>query len=59
MERAGLPDEAQGGPKRFPYSDGQEAAQYLILRMPPDEFSRMLGLLNHHKASQTEPSTTI
>lgn len=36
--------------KRFPYEDGTDAAQHLIHKMPPDEFRRMLELLNEHAA---------
>ncbi|MGW2050820.1 ParB/RepB/Spo0J family partition protein [Streptomyces sp. NPDC001858] len=39
-------------PKRFPYEDGQMAAMYLIHRMPPAEFNKMLQLLLQHKDSQ-------
>ncbi|WP_283458896.1 ParB N-terminal domain-containing protein [Streptomyces sp. G-G2] len=40
-------------PKLFPYEDGVDAARYLILKMPTDEFSTMLDLLIQHKESQT------
>ncbi|MFF3941645.1 ParB/RepB/Spo0J family partition protein [Streptomyces phaeofaciens] len=39
-------------PKRFPYEDGVYAAQHLIHKMPPDEFNRMLDLLNTHRNSR-------
>ncbi|MGW4766144.1 ParB/RepB/Spo0J family partition protein [Streptomyces pseudogriseolus] len=38
--------------KRFPYGDGEAAAYYLINKMPPDEFDRMLNLLVEHRAKQ-------
>ncbi|MCL7429787.1 ParB/RepB/Spo0J family partition protein [Streptomyces sp. YS415] len=57
---AGGPDQAtstgtshsddQRQPKRFPYTDGAEAAHYLILKMPPDEFNKMLDLLIKHRS---------
>jgi ParB family chromosome partitioning protein len=40
--------------KRFPYEDGQAAAQYLIHRMPPDEFDKMLGLLLDHQVERAD-----
>ncbi|MDX5565785.1 ParB/RepB/Spo0J family partition protein [Streptomyces sp. ID05-04B] len=39
-------------PKRFPYEDGVYAAQHLIHKMPPAEFSKMLDLLIQHRDSQ-------
>ncbi|MEH0557504.1 ParB/RepB/Spo0J family partition protein [Streptomyces sp. B21-101] len=39
-------------PRRFPYEDGVYAAQHLIHKMPPNEFSKMLDLLIHHRDSQ-------
>lgn len=39
-------------PKLFPYGDGVEAAHYLILKMPPGEFNKMLDLLIRHRDSQ-------
>ncbi|MEU0744574.1 ParB/RepB/Spo0J family partition protein [Streptomyces sp. NPDC006134] len=42
--------------KRFPYEDGVTAAQYLIHKMPPDEFNKMLDLLNKHRDSQVAPA---
>ncbi|MFE1250812.1 ParB/RepB/Spo0J family partition protein [Streptomyces sp. NPDC058735] len=39
-------------PKRFPYEDGVSAAWYLIHRMPPEEFDKMLDLLIKHRDSQ-------
>jgi ParB family chromosome partitioning protein len=42
--------------KRFPYHDGIAAAQHLIHKMPADEFSKMLELLNAHR--QRRPATT-
>ncbi|CAL9323979.1 ParB/RepB/Spo0J family partition protein [Streptomyces sp. SudanB66_2053] len=44
-------------PKRFPYHDGAEAAWFLIHKMPPEEFNKMMELLiEHHesKAASTE-----
>ncbi|MEV0982415.1 ParB/RepB/Spo0J family partition protein [Streptomyces sp. NPDC049915] len=38
--------------KKFPYDDGAEAAYFLIHRMPPEEFDKMLALLVKHKNSQ-------
>jgi ParB family chromosome partitioning protein len=38
--------------KKFPYGDGESAAYYLINRMPPDEFNKMLDLLIQHRDSQ-------
>ncbi|MFD2284191.1 ParB/RepB/Spo0J family partition protein [Streptomyces lusitanus] len=38
--------------KKFPYGDGESAAHYLINRMPPDEFNKMLDLLIQHRDSQ-------
>jgi ParB family chromosome partitioning protein len=38
--------------KRFPYNDGVAAAQHLIYKMPTDEFSKMLDLLNAHRERQ-------
>ncbi len=43
-------------PKRFPYEDGETAAMYLIHRMPPDEFNKLLRLLLQHKDRQTVSS---
>ncbi|WP_060886385.1 ParB/RepB/Spo0J family partition protein [Streptomyces caniscabiei] len=43
-------------PKRFPYEDGQLAAMYLIHRMPPTEFDKMLQLLLQHKDREAAPS---
>ncbi|MEU4490114.1 ParB/RepB/Spo0J family partition protein [Streptomyces purpurascens] len=46
---------ASGGeqqPKRFPYEDGVSAALYLIHKMPPDEFDKMLDRLIAYKDSQ-------
>ncbi|MEU1519942.1 ParB/RepB/Spo0J family partition protein [Streptomyces sp. NPDC005811] len=40
-------------PKRFPYEDGLWAAQFLIHKMPPDEFTKMLDILIKHRDSQT------
>ncbi|MGW2892306.1 ParB/RepB/Spo0J family partition protein [Streptomyces griseoruber] len=40
-------------PKRFPYEDGFWAAQHLIHKMPPAEFTKMLDLLLKHRDSQT------
>ncbi|MER6160868.1 ParB/RepB/Spo0J family partition protein [Streptomyces sp. NPDC001868] len=53
-------DETRGGeghrqPKRFPYEDGSSAAVFLIHKMPPDEFNKMLDLLIQHRDSQTAP----
>jgi hypothetical protein len=42
--------------KRSPYHDGIAAAQHLIHKMPADEFSKMLELLNAHW--QRQPATT-
>ncbi|MFF9819033.1 ParB/RepB/Spo0J family partition protein [Streptomyces sp. NPDC014006] len=39
-------------PKRFPYDDGVSAAQYLIHKMPADEFDTMLSLLIKHRDSR-------
>ncbi|MEU5397567.1 ParB/RepB/Spo0J family partition protein [Streptomyces tibetensis] len=39
-------------PKRFPYEDGVSAAWYLIHKMPPEEFDKMLDQLNKHRDSQ-------
>ncbi|MFI1377652.1 ParB/RepB/Spo0J family partition protein [Streptomyces longwoodensis] len=39
-------------PKKFPYDNGAEAAYFLIRRMPPAEFDKMLALLIQHKDSQ-------
>lgn len=39
--------------KRFPYNDGLSAAEYLIHKMPPDEFGKMLSKLNTHWERQT------
>ncbi|MFJ3861930.1 ParB/RepB/Spo0J family partition protein [Streptomyces sp. NPDC090085] len=39
--------------KLFPYDDGVDAAHYLILKMQPDEFNKMLNLLNRHRESKT------
>ncbi|MGW0143633.1 ParB/RepB/Spo0J family partition protein [Streptomyces calvus] len=39
--------------RRFPYEDGVTAAQYLIHKMPSDEFNKMLDLLNRHRDRQT------
>ncbi|MFK4122352.1 ParB/RepB/Spo0J family partition protein [Streptomyces longwoodensis] len=39
-------------PKKFPYDNGAEAAYFLIRRMPPAEFDKMLTLLIQHKDSQ-------
>ncbi|MEV6741351.1 hypothetical protein AB0N14_32350 [Streptomyces sp. NPDC051104] len=38
--------------KRFPYEDGADAAYFLIRKMPPDEFNKMLDLLIKHRDSQ-------
>ncbi len=38
--------------KRFPYEDGAAAAMYLIHKMPPDEFDKMLDQLIKHRDSQ-------
>jgi ParB family chromosome partitioning protein len=44
--------QAEVGPlKRFPYNDGVTAAQYLIHKMPPDEFEKMLDRLIEHRQS--------
>ncbi|MFI1510242.1 ParB/RepB/Spo0J family partition protein [Streptomyces sp. NPDC020597] len=56
-EQASHPVETTTGgreqqPKLFPYKDGVEAAQYLILKMPPDEFTKMLDLLIRHRDEQ-------
>ncbi|MFF8932382.1 ParB/RepB/Spo0J family partition protein [Streptomyces longwoodensis] len=40
-------------PKKFPYDNGSEAAYFLIRRMPPAEFDKMLTLLIQHKDSQS------
>lgn len=40
--------------KRFPYEDGPSAAQYLIHRMPPGEFDKMLGLLLEHQTKRAD-----
>lgn len=39
-------------PKLFPYSNGADAARYLIHKMPTEEFSTMLDLLIKHRESQ-------
>ncbi|MFJ4152693.1 ParB/RepB/Spo0J family partition protein [Streptomyces galbus] len=39
-------------PKKFPYDNGAEAAYFLIRRMPPAEFDKMLALLIQHRDSQ-------
>ncbi|MFF7795616.1 ParB/RepB/Spo0J family partition protein [Streptomyces sp. NPDC007991] len=48
--------EAPGRPvlKKFPYDDGRSAAGYLIERMPPQEFDRMLELLLEHQMKKRE-----
>nr|WP_203625076.1 ParB/RepB/Spo0J family partition protein [Streptomyces sp. SID9913] len=54
-KRSDVPDQAeQARPalKKFPYGDGESAAYYLINKMPPDEFNRMLDLLIQHRDSQ-------
>jgi ParB family chromosome partitioning protein len=38
--------------KKFPYGDGESAAYYLINKMPPDEFNKMLDLLIQYRDSQ-------
>ncbi|MEV7076619.1 ParB/RepB/Spo0J family partition protein [Streptomyces sp. NPDC093990] len=38
--------------KRFPYTNGVDAAHLLIHKMPPDEFNKMLDLLIKHADSQ-------
>ncbi|MFJ3728511.1 ParB/RepB/Spo0J family partition protein [Streptomyces sp. NPDC090045] len=38
--------------KLFPYEDGVDAARFLILKMPPDEFNKMLDVLNRHRERQ-------
>ncbi|MEX1659167.1 ParB/RepB/Spo0J family partition protein [Streptomyces pseudovenezuelae] len=38
--------------KRFPYTNGVDAAHLLIHKMPPDEFNKMLDLLIKHGDSQ-------
>ncbi|MEU6687740.1 ParB/RepB/Spo0J family partition protein [Streptomyces sp. NPDC046832] len=38
--------------KRFPYEDGESAAMYLIHRMSPDEFDKMLDRLIKHRDSR-------
>jgi ParB family chromosome partitioning protein len=44
------PDPGERTPlKRFPYEDGPSAAQYLIHKMPEDEFRKMLELLLEHQ----------
>ncbi|MEV5730331.1 ParB/RepB/Spo0J family partition protein [Streptomyces pharetrae] len=44
--------QVEAGPlKRFPYNDGVTAAQYLIHKMPPDEFEKMLDRLIEHRQS--------
>lgn len=43
-------------PKRFPYDDGVTAAQYLIHKMPPEEFGKMLDLLIAHGLKDHVPS---
>ncbi|MFJ7078480.1 ParB/RepB/Spo0J family partition protein [Streptomyces sp. NPDC098781] len=43
-------------PKRFPYQDGADAAWFLINKMPPDEFNKMLELLINHRNTQAVPS---
>ncbi|MCK1823389.1 ParB/RepB/Spo0J family partition protein [Streptomyces sp. XM83C] len=40
--------------KKFPYGDGESAAYYLINRMPPDEFNKMLDLLIQHRNSNSQ-----
>ncbi|MFH8342744.1 ParB/RepB/Spo0J family partition protein [Streptomyces sp. AM6-12] len=39
-------------PKRFPYENGTDAAYFLIHKMPPQEFDKMLDLLIKHRDSQ-------
>ncbi|MEV8434702.1 ParB/RepB/Spo0J family partition protein (plasmid) [Streptomyces sp. HUAS 31] len=51
-------DEPARQPKRFPYQDGADAAWFLIQRMPPAEFDRMLDLLIKHRESQEAVSPT-
>ncbi|MFH8698957.1 ParB/RepB/Spo0J family partition protein [Streptomyces chartreusis] len=43
-------------PKRFPYQDGADAAWFLINKMPPDEFNKMLDLLISHRDTQAVSS---
>ncbi|MFJ3762926.1 ParB/RepB/Spo0J family partition protein [Streptomyces sp. NPDC090080] len=38
--------------KLFPYNDGADAAMYLIQKMPPDAFNKMLDLLIQHREGQ-------
>jgi ParB family chromosome partitioning protein len=38
--------------KRFPYEDGESAAMYLIHKMSPDEFDKMLDRLIAHRDSR-------
>lgn len=39
-------------PKRFPYEDGESAAMYLIHKMPPDEFEKMLDRLIEYRENE-------
>ncbi|MFC7841878.1 ParB/RepB/Spo0J family partition protein [Streptomyces sp. NPDC057382] len=43
----------QRQPKRFPYDNGTEAAEYLILKMPREEFKKMLDVCNEHWKKQS------
>lgn len=52
---ASTPD-VDSQPKRFPYDDGVTAAQYLIHKMPPEEFGKMLDLLVAHARKDQVPS---
>ncbi|MFD8251294.1 ParB/RepB/Spo0J family partition protein [Streptomyces werraensis] len=54
----GLPEpraassQARQALKKFPYGDGETAAYYLINKMPPEEFNKMLDLLVQHRDKQ-------
>ncbi|MGW7819983.1 hypothetical protein ACWGLF_17975 [Streptomyces puniciscabiei] len=45
--------------KRFPYDDGLSASQYLIHKMPPDQFNKMLDLLIKHGDSQAVSAVQV
>ena len=50
-------DAADRPPVKFPYDDGSSAAYFLIHRMPPTEFDKMLEALLEHKANRQDAAT--
>ncbi|MFF9090512.1 ParB/RepB/Spo0J family partition protein [Streptomyces sp. NPDC014991] len=56
--QATAPDVTAGAggrqPKKFPYDNGADAAYFLIHKMAPEEFDKMLNLLIKHRNGQAE-----